>query len=302
MVYRRRHFMRTALGAVLTCLGGCAAHERSLLRCPTTLADFELENDFGPLPVYRCKYGSGPPIVLLHELPGMSPSNLALAKCLAHEGFSVYLPLMFGEPGQDRFLAGYFQSCGRSAFECSALSVSSPMLGNLREVCGKVIERARQPIGVIGMCMTGAFPLALLGGGVEAAVLCQPTLPFNALLMRPIGQQKAALGLSKDDIDRAGRAKTPLLALRYETDRLCPKERMHTLRALFHARIAISEVGGDTHGHSTLAGDLDSGAYTDAVNYLKVRLGIDKGAKRMNLAKLDGRACEITADGQWRAL
>ena len=302
MSYQRRQFLRAGIGAALARLSGCAMHNRSLLRCPTTLDDFALAKDLGPLPVYLCKRGAGPPVILLHELPGMSPTNLALAHCLAKEGFSVFVPLLFGEPGQDRFLAGYFQSCAQADFACSGLSVSSPILIRLREVCGRIIERARNPVGVIGMCMTGAFPLGLLGDGVQAAVLCQPTLPFNVFLRRPVGKQREALGLSDDDMSRANKMKTPLLALRYETDSLSPAERMKTLRNIFRERIATIEIEGEPQGHSTLAGDLNDDAYDDTIRYLKVRLEVEKRAQKMKLAKLHGHACEITADGRWRSL
>jgi hypothetical protein len=117
-----------------------------------------------------------------------------------------------------------------------------------------------------------------------------------------VGKQKEALGLSGDDIDRAKSLRTPLLALRYATDRLSPSERMSTLRDIFQRRIATIEIDGEHQGHSTLAGDLDEYAFADAVNYLKVRLGVEKRSREMTLAKLDGRRCEITAEGQWRAL
>jgi dienelactone hydrolase len=302
MQYRRRDFVKAAFGAMFITFSGCAVHNRSSLRCPSTVDDFVVENNLGPLPVYRCKAGAGPPILLLHELTGMSPSNLSLARCLAKEGFSIFLPLLFGEPGQDRFFAGYLQSCGYGDFECSALSAGSPILAKLREVLAKLIARERSPMGIIGMCMTGALPIALLGGGVEAGVLCQPTLPFNVFFGRPVGKQKEALGLNDDDIDRAKSLRTPLLALRYATDRLSPSERMNTLRDIFQQRIATVEIGGEHQGHSTLAGDLDEDAFADAVNYLKVRLGVEKRSREMKLAKLDGRRCEITAEGQWRAL
>lgn len=298
----RRQLFRVALGAALTSLGSCAAHKQSSLRCPATLADFEREDNLGPLPVYRSRHGSGPSIVLLHELPGLSPEDLALAERLAREGFTVHLPLLFGEAGQDRFFVGYFQSCARSEFECSAASTTSPIVGKIREVCRSVGERARSPIGVIGMCLTGAFPLALLGDGVEAAVLCQPTLPFTALLMRPIGEQKRAVGLAQADIDRAQKTAVPFLAMRYRTDPLCPPERFQTLQQTFGGRIALIEIDGEPQGHSTLAGDLNFEAFADAVNYLKVRLGAVNRPQRMKLAKLDGQPCEIGMNGQWRRL
>jgi dienelactone hydrolase len=302
MNYQRRQLLKAVLGGTVSVLGGCAAQSGSRLRCPATVDDFVLESDLGPLPVYRYKQAAGPPVVLLHELPGMSPSNLALAHCLANDGFSVYLPLLFGRPGQERFVGGYFQSCARADFECSSLSVSSPIQIKLRDGCNKIIERAGHPIGIIGMCLTGTFPLALLGDGIDAAVLCQPTLPFIVLFMGPLGRQKQALGLSEADIRRAENANTPLLALRYESDRWCPKERMTTLREIFKTRIATIEISGETHGHSTLADHFDERAYIDVVNFLKVRLGVERVAKPMNLAKFDSLPCEITAAGQWRAL
>jgi dienelactone hydrolase len=161
MQYRRRDFVKAAFGAMFTTFGGCAVHNRRSLRCPSTLDDFIVENNLGPLPVYRCRAGAGKPILLLHELTGMSPSNLSLARCLAQEGFSIFLPLLFGEPGQDRFFAGYLQSCEYGDFVCSALSADSPILAKLREVLAKLIARERSPIGIIGMCMTGALPIAL---------------------------------------------------------------------------------------------------------------------------------------------
>jgi dienelactone hydrolase len=302
MDVKRRAFLQTAFGAALAALGGCAAHDRSLSRCPTALSDFERVNDLGALPVFRYKNSSGPALVLLHELPGMSLTNLALAKCLARQVFSVYLPLLFGEAGQERFFFGYFQSCARAEFDCSSLSNSSPILTSLREVCGKIIERTKGSMGVIGMCMTGSFPLALFRDGVGAAVLCQPTLPFNVFLMRPVGQQKRSLGLAQGDIERARHFKAPLLAIRYRSDPLCPQERIAALRETFPHRVATIEIDGEPQGHSTLAGDLNEGAFADAVAYLKTRLGLSKSAKKMSLAKFDDRPCEITADGQWRAL
>jgi dienelactone hydrolase len=298
----RRAFLQSAFGAALTALAGCAAHDRSLSRCPTALSDFELDNALGPLPVYHYKNSSGPALVLLHELPGLSLIDLALAKCIAREGFSVYLPLLFGEAGQERIFTGYFQSCAGDQFDCSALSNSSPILTRLRAVCGKIIECAKRPIGIIGMCLTGSFPLALLREGVDAAVLCQPTLPFNVLLLRPVGAQKYSFGLGQNDINHAQQFNLPFLALRYRSDHLCPEERFATLRETFPGRMASIEIDGEPQGHSTLAGDLNEDAFADAVAYLKIRLGISKSAAKMKLARFDNRPCEITAGGEWRAL
>lgn len=302
MNYPRRRFLKAALVGASGVLGGCAARSESLLRCPTALDDFAVDASLGPLPVYRFKQAAGPPLVLLHELPGLSPDDLALAKCLSQQGFSVYLPLLFGEAGQNRIFAGYFQSCAKPDFECSSLSRSSPVIAKLSEICRRIGEQARGPVGVIGMCLTGTFPLALLGGGVQAAVLCQPTLPFNAFFMRPIGAQRRVLGLASEDVDRAVKTRISILAMRYRNDSLCPTERFRALRENFRERLAQIEIESENGRHSTLAADLNLDAFSDAVGYLKVRLGASSQAQRMKLAKLDGRPCEIGPDGRWRRI
>jgi hypothetical protein len=44
--------------------------------------------------------GVGPDVLLMHELPGMTPQFIGLARTIADAGFTVHLPLLFGEPGE----------------------------------------------------------------------------------------------------------------------------------------------------------------------------------------------------------
>ena len=56
--------------------------------------------------VYVCQRGSGkPPVVLLHELPGLSAKTLDYALTLADE-FTVYVPLLFGHVYQESSAKG----------------------------------------------------------------------------------------------------------------------------------------------------------------------------------------------------
>jgi len=230
----------------------------------------------------------------------MSPADISLANCLGREGFSVYVPLLFGEVKQDNFVRGYFQTCLGGDYECSKLSTRSTALDWIGEVCEHV-RKSNQPVGAIGMCLTGIFPVSLLRNGVAAAVLCQPTVPFNWLLGRPVGAQEKDLGLDPTDLGYAETKSTvPMLAMRYMGDRRCPEERMKALQDTFPGRIAVIEIPRD--GHSTLAGDFDACAFADTVAYLKVMLGVEAGPKRMREARLNGRACELTAEGKWRAV
>lgn len=296
----RRSFLRAAAGAVLLPVAGFGQRENVLDRCPWSMSHFTRVKGFDDRIVLRIGPEFGPAVVLLHELPGLSPADLALAKCIMKKNFTVYLPVLFGEPGQDRPAVGYFQSCAFGEFDCSTLSTRSPILNWLEKVCQRVSELSEGPIGVIGMCLTGAFPLALLRDGVEAAVLCQPTLPFDSIFRRAIGRQKSDIGIDERDRELATQSHVPLLAMRYKNDARCPDERIRTFQSLFQERFALIELEGD--GHSTLAGNFDRGAFADTIQYLKVRLRVESGPKRMRLARLGGKECKLGPDGMWTVL
>jgi hypothetical protein len=76
---------------------------------------------------------------------------------------------------------------------------------------------------------------------------------------------------------------------------------MNTLRDIFQQRLATIEIGGKRQEHSTPAGDLDEETSADAMNYLKVRLGVEKRSREMKLAKINGR-CRELPERQWRTL
>lgn len=242
---------------------------------------------------------TGSPVLVLHELPGMTPDDMELARKLATDGFNVYLPLLFGEVGQDSVLAGYAQSCQRD-FVCTKKSRHSPVLERIDKISQWISTDTGRPLGIIGMCLTGIFPLALLRRGVDAAVLCQPTVPFTGLpFFRPIFSQKEDLGLGEVDMKRAKDFDVPFLTTRYATDKLCPPDRIRRLAKEFGPRVASVEVVGRT-GHSVLASSFDQDAYTDAVTYLRVRLGVLTGPQRMKAARVDGQPCVMTAEGKWQ--
>ena len=298
----RRRFVRIGAHLALWPLTACGAHTHATEDRP------ESEVGFSPLVVggrrvLRIGSTSAPPLVLLHELPGMTPDDMRLARRLAQENFNVYLPLLFGDVGQDSTTAGYWQACARGPFECSDLSARSEVLTWIEGLCDTIAKdtaggSAKGQLGVIGMCLTGIFPLALLRPGVAAAVACQPTVPFRLIPPRPVGKQKKDLGLSAADLARASKSDVPFLAMRYASDALCPAERMGVIRDTFKTRVAVIEIP-NKKGHSTLASSFDPDAFADTVSYLKVRLKSDPGPRRMKLATLSGRPCEITAGGMW---
>ena len=294
----RRYVLRCGLCAAATAAAGCGAHRHPAVAASSELGFQRLEWPGGL--VYRIGPAGGPVVVLLHELPGLTPADIRLARCLAKEELNVYVPLLFGSFGQNAGLAGYNQACRSGRFECSRLSVRSPILDRLEAVCDRAAAESRAAIGVIGMCLTGILPLALLRPGVEAAVICQPTVPFNpfaALFGHPITKkQQSDVGLAKADLMRARKSTVPFLALRFTNDKLCPTARMNELQTLFDDRIARIELA-DRDAHSTLGSSFDQGAFNDTVTYLRARLTKSAKAVPMRLATFKGRPCEITPSG-----
>ncbi len=182
-------------------------HAGSSVECASIkgFTRFEFSHGGETKPVYQ--YGTGPGVLILHEIDGLTPETLCLAKSIGAKGYSVFLPLFFGEPGQ-RAGGSLTRTLKRAAvcmghdFCCFCKDRSSPVVGWLSALLPEIGKRASgKGIGVIGMCMTGSFPIALMSNPlVKVAVLSQPSLPlaWTAGL-------KPALGLSEQEIKRAHR-------------------------------------------------------------------------------------------------
>src|SRR5450631_4190470 len=44
--------------------------------------------------------GTGPAVVVIHEMPGLHPGVTAFGKRLVDAGYTVYMPSLFGRPGR----------------------------------------------------------------------------------------------------------------------------------------------------------------------------------------------------------
>lgn len=304
---RRRQFLQVAaLGATLP-LAACG-NKVARKTFPGRLADFEEASGL-PFRTFRIGPTTGRTILVLHELPGLTPDDLALARALGHGKFNVFAPLLFGAPEQDSVIKGYDQACHSKLFACGDLATRSPVLDRIDAMCAELAKRDGRPIGVIGMCLTGVFPLALLNDAsgrppdrVTAAVLCQPTVPFSLVRGRPTGRQKGDLGLGPADLDAATRSSVPWLLVRYTGDGRCPPERVMAFRKRFGTRMAAIELPGSHH--SSLAGDFHRDAFDDVVSYLTVRFDPTAGPRTMKLARVqpaDSQPCVIGKDGLWHA-
>ncbi|GAB3831037.1 dienelactone hydrolase family protein [Kribbella italica] len=186
---------------------------------------------------YDCyEKGSGPGVVLIPEIPGITPEVLGLAQHLVDEGFTVVVPSPFGTPGREES-AGYAVSvfarlCVSKEFRAFAVDAERPITRYLRAVAADLAARTPgRGVGVIGMCFTGGFALATaVDDVVLAPVMSQPATPG------PISPaRRRDPGLSRQELERiAERTRADglcVLGLRFTKDRAVPAERFATLRA-----------------------------------------------------------------------
>jgi dienelactone hydrolase len=192
--------------------------------------------------VYRA--GRGPGIVVMSEMPGITPNVAAFAQRLVDAGFTVAMPHMFGEPGRGPsvgyVLKSLTQGCVSREFSNWALNRTSPIIDWLRALARDLHEQCGGPgVGAIGMCFTGGFALAMaVDDTMLAPVLSQPSLPFAGGKAR-----KRALGLSDADLATvAAREDLCVLAMRFTGDPAVPAERFRHLREVFGDRLIAVEI------------------------------------------------------------
>jgi dienelactone hydrolase len=202
--------------------------------------------------------GTGPGIVVISEMPGITPNVAAFARRLVDASFTVAMPSLFGTPGREvsmpYILKSVTQGCVSREFTTWALNRTSPVIDWLRALARDLHERCGGPgVGAIGMCFTGGFALAMaVDAEMMAPVLSQPSLPF------PGGNaRKRALGLSDADLARvAKRDDVCVLAMRFTGDRAVPKERFEHLREVLGDRVVTIEIdssGDNAHSIPRMA-------------------------------------------------
>jgi dienelactone hydrolase len=212
--------------------------------------------------------GRGPGVVIIHEIPGITPEVARFARWVAEAGFTVFLPSLFGRPGQP-FSAGYMSSqlaraCVSREFWVLSRRESSPVTDWLRALCRHAHAECGGPgVGALGMCLTGNFALSLMvDEAVMAPVLSQPSLPFPLTPAHP-----EALHLSDTDlatVKRRAAEGVGVLGLRFSHDFMCPRqrfERLHRELGDGFESIEIDSGPGNPHGiprsaHSVLTKDL----------------------------------------------
>ena len=191
--------------------------------------------------VYR--RGSGPAVIVIHEMPGLHPLVVRFANHVAAAGMTVFLPSLFGTPGKAPSRGYYFSEvikavCVRREFSVWSSDQSSPIVDFLRALARHVhAECGGRGVGAVGMCFTGNFALAMMTEpSVVAPVLSQPSLPSAAF--RKI--RRFGLHASPAEVACARRRfrdeNLSMIGLRFRGDQLSPQERFDRLTAEFGDR------------------------------------------------------------------
>ena len=170
--------------------------------------------------------GRGPAVVVMTEMPGISPHVARFARWVRDAGFTVYMPSLFGRDGAvpqaGEGAAVFKRACVSAEFRAFASNASSPVTQWLRALARFAHEACGGPgVGAIGMCFTGNFALSMMmEPAMLAPVVCQPSLPLDD----PAGTNVAADELATVR-RRLEREDLTVMAYRFEGDRFCKAER-----------------------------------------------------------------------------
>lgn len=186
--------------------------------------------------VYR--RGQGRAVIVMAEVPGITPQVARFATRVADAGFSVWMPQLFGTPLRPLSPASVAETLARVCisreFRLLAAHRSSPIVDWLRALARHAHAECGGPgVGAIGMCLTGNFALAMmLDAPVIAPVLSQPSLPggFTHAQRSGLHASPREIAAAHDKIDHEG---ARILGLRFKQDPMCRAERFARLREEF---------------------------------------------------------------------
>jgi dienelactone hydrolase len=225
-------------------------------------------------PTYR--RGRGPGVVVIHEVPNITPLVTKFANEVVDRGFTVIMPSLFGTPGKPpsnvTAAAALLRRCVAKEFTALALNQTAPVVSWLRALARNLHQDVGGPgVGAVGMCFTGGFALGMMVDDIMLApVLSQPSTPL------PFGKKRAAdINLSPDDVasvvERAANG-CQVLGLRYQDD-FAVGDRFTTLRELLgDAFIAVELPSSSKRDHSVLTEQRDDASVERVLDFFVEKL------------------------------
>jgi dienelactone hydrolase len=220
--------------------------------------------------------GSGPGVIVVHEIPGITPLVTRFANEVVDAGFTVVMPSLVGTPGEPptgRNLAtSMAKVCISAEFTHWAMRRTSPVVAWLRALARALHGEVGGPgVGAVGMCFSGGFALGMMVDDLMVApVLSQPSMPFA------VGAARGAdLGLSPDDeavvAHRASQG-CEVLGLRFTGDRAVGT-RFESLRTLLGDRfLAVELPSSGPRDHSVLTEQRDDASVERVIDFFRSKL------------------------------
>lgn len=220
--------------------------------------------------------GSGPVVIVVHEIPGITPAVERFADDVVNAGFTVVMPNLVGTAGQEvsgKYIASsMLKVCISKEFTNMALQKTSPIIAWLRALARSLHQEVGgKGVGAVGMCFSGGFALGMMVDDIMIApVLSQPSMPFT------VGKARGAdLNLSPDDaVVVAQRAADgcQVLGLRFTQDKLVGN-RFDSLRTLLgDAFIAIELPSRSPKDHSVLTEQRDEASVQRVLDFFAEKL------------------------------
>src|SRR6201991_496383 len=170
--------------------------------------------------------GSGPAVIVIPEVPGISPHVARFARWVRDAGFTVYMPSLYGRDGEPIDLevgqAVFKRVCASAEFRAFGAGGSAPVTQWLRALARFPHEESGGPgVSAIGMCFSGNFALSMmLEPSMLAPVLSQPALPLD---------DDAGLQITPEELkivkQRFDEEDLTVLAYRFAGDRFCKLQR-----------------------------------------------------------------------------
>jgi dienelactone hydrolase len=209
--------------------------------------------------------GTGPGVILMHELPGMTPEFWRLANWLA-ERFTVWAPDLFGKtstPTQPNAPLMPLRVCIGREIHLFSKNDPGPITQWLRALSKKLDEKqSGRGIGVIGMCLTGNFAISLaVDPWVNAPVTSQPAMPISI----PLRNLDDRLQMSNENKSALTDRDVDVMGLRFDGDRLCKAARFSAIKEMIGEYRFKEHIIPDKHRspdgplkypHSVLTADL----------------------------------------------
>jgi len=190
------------------------------------------------------RVGTGPAVIVMAEMPGITPKVAAFARRVADIGCTAVLPHLYGTPGRDPvpdgkasvagaayMVSSLVPACVSREFTVLATGRSSPVIDWLRALAASEHDRCGGPgVGAVGMCFTGGFALAMATDErILVPVLSQPSMPLGLT-----SKQKCSIDISRGELEtvkkRCADEGLEVVGLRFRSDRLVPAERFEFLR------------------------------------------------------------------------